>query len=299
MSVRNPFHAHALLSGAFVCFRKGIASFLIIAVMASVILLVPSYGIQSIGPRTFAKVYQELGTDAETFASMQQSLNTRDYEAAGRIAQTMEIARGAGDPEQAFAVVNRILVRMTRTVYMEFFLWLILIALIQIIAFAYYVRITLQPERSIVDHQKALQMITLCFWIVIRSFVWIPLLGIIIAFFLLPRFILSPYLLLEERKDVMQSVRESIIRTKKSWHRMISPLYFYVLLCLLAGMVVSEMIHVRLSDNVYSVSVLVQWFIMQTSIFLSAGVIVTVGRIVREGYHNEGKYVHAEEASEM
>ncbi len=51
-------------------------------------------------------------------------------------------------------------------------------------------------------------------WSVLRSFVWIPIIGLIPAIILSPRFIAAPLILLAEGKGVMASVSESYARTR-------------------------------------------------------------------------------------
>ena len=54
-------------------------------------------------------------------------------------------------------------------------------------------------------------------WSVLRSFAWIPLLGLIPAIILGPRFFLSSLILIQEHKGIRESVRESYRRTKGYW----------------------------------------------------------------------------------
>ncbi len=54
-------------------------------------------------------------------------------------------------------------------------------------------------------------------WMFLRSFAWVPLIGIVFAIVLGPRFILAPIVLLEQGKGVMESASMSYGGTKGKW----------------------------------------------------------------------------------
>jgi|GEM_PF-1483940 hypothetical protein len=62
-----------------------------------------------------------------------------------------------------------------------------------------------------------LPMIGLTLWILVRSFIWIPILGLIAATYLFPRLALAPVMLASGETGVAASVHESMRRTKGHW----------------------------------------------------------------------------------
>ncbi len=60
-------------------------------------------------------------------------------------------------------------------------------------------------------------MLGLCFWFLFRSLVWLPFIGLFIAAYLGPRFILSPVILSSGEAGVFQSLHESMRRTSGRW----------------------------------------------------------------------------------
>lgn len=66
-----------------------------------------------------------------------------------------------------------------------------------------------------------LPLLGLYLWIFIRSFVWIPFLGIIVAIILGPRFVLSPLILVKEKKGVFESATLSYKRTSGYWGKIV------------------------------------------------------------------------------
>ncbi len=71
-------------------------------------------------------------------------------------------------------------------------------------------------------------------WIFLRTFLWIPIIGIIPAIILGPRFIASPVILVTEGKGVMQSASESYARTAGLWGKIVGNM---IVAALCAGLV--------------------------------------------------------------
>lgn len=87
-------------------------------------------------------------------------------------------------------------------------------------------------------------LVLLWIWLFLRSFVWIPLVGWIVAIVLAPRFIAAPLYLLEEGKGVRESVRLSMRVTIGAWGRIVLP----CLAAALIAMVVSAILDSILGD---------------------------------------------------
>lgn len=103
---------------------------------------------------------------------------------------------------------------------------LILIGAIAFAAFAlvstaYYVLIAVKEPKGVLETLKlslrwAVPVFFLNLWIALRSFIWIPSIGPLIAFFLAPRFVLAPLYLIEQGKGIMQSASLSYAKTKNN-----------------------------------------------------------------------------------
>lgn len=98
----------------------------------------------------------------------------------------------------------------------------ILSLVIGLLAKSYY---TLVAVKNIGDAGKAVSstfsmffpMVGLWIWMFLRSFVWIPIVGVIIAIIVGPRLILSPLYLLEHKKGILESTRMSYTHTRGMW----------------------------------------------------------------------------------
>lgn len=71
-------------------------------------------------------------------------------------------------------------------------------------------------------------------WMGIRSFIWIPILGLIPAFILAPRFVLAPVLALEKERHILRAVTVSTRATKGYWGKIVGNLLIMSIVVLLA-----------------------------------------------------------------
>jgi hypothetical protein len=58
-------------------------------------------------------------------------------------------------------------------------------------------------------------------WSILRSFVWIPFAGPILAIIFFPKFLLAPIYLLEQNKGIRESTRLSIANTRGYWGKIV------------------------------------------------------------------------------
>lgn len=64
-----------------------------------------------------------------------------------------------------------------------------------------------------------LKMAVLLFWSFVRSLVWIPFVGPLIALWMVPRLALAPGILAAGKFGILKSVHETLRRTKGNWFR--------------------------------------------------------------------------------
>lgn len=83
-----------------------------------------------------------------------------------------------------------------------------------------------------------LPLLGLWLWMVIRSFVWIPIIGLIPGIILLPRYALAPVLLLRDHKGIRESVQLSSAATEGYWGKIVGNGIVVGLLSFLALIVV-------------------------------------------------------------
>lgn len=98
--------------------------------------------------------------------------------------------------------------------------------LVSIAGMAYFLGVALKPEMKTADAAKqavatTLPLLGLWVWAFLRSFAWIPFIGVIFAIYYMPRFIAAPLYLVEQKKGVLESVTMSIAATKFYWGKII------------------------------------------------------------------------------
>lgn len=93
------------------------------------------------------------------------------------------------------------------------------------LAYAYYVMVAIEGTSANAAASRSAKVLPSLFllnvWSFIRSFVWIPILGLIPAVILTPRFVAAPIILLAEGKGVNASVSDSYRRTRGYWGKIV------------------------------------------------------------------------------
>jgi len=100
-----------------------------------------------------------------------------------------------------------------------FFVIMILVSMTSSVYFLLLVIRNAQSAGSVFSEIQGyiFPMIGLWIWMFLRSFVWIPLLGFVIAIFIGPRLALAPVILLRENKGVLESTRQSYTMSRGYW----------------------------------------------------------------------------------
>ena len=99
-----------------------------------------------------------------------------------------------------------------------------------------------------------LPMLGVWIWSFLRSFAWIPVIGIIPAIIIGPRLMFASVILVKEGKGVMGSVSESYSRTRGYWGKIVGNMILMIIcvwictLALLLGLGALAMVHVLLSS---------------------------------------------------
>lgn len=109
---------------------------------------------------------------------------------------------------------------------------------------AYFLLLALSPTQ---DFMKILNgtpklffpLLGIWIWMFLRSFIWIPILGIIPAVMYGPRFMLAPVIMVKEKKKIMESVSLSYARTEGYWGKIVGNVIVAALCIMLAAIVVA------------------------------------------------------------
>lgn len=108
--------------------------------------------------------------------------------------------------------------------------------LLLFITFTYFLVFFLSPSASEIEAilrlpSAVVNLFLLLLWAFLRSMVWIPFIGPLVALYLLPHFSLAPVLLLRGGYSVSGALRHSIHRTQGQWFSAVLSFLLLVFIC--------------------------------------------------------------------
>ncbi len=124
------------------------------------------------------------------------------------------------------------------------FLYGLVIFLLAAIANTYFYTVATDSSLSIGaalarTPKLVLPLIGVWVWSFLRSFAWIPFIGIIFGIIIGPRLILAPAILIGEKKGVIGSVRESYQRSTNYWGKIFGSCFAMAILVWICSIVIS------------------------------------------------------------
>jgi len=213
-------------------FKSSIISILIgAAIFAAILLLLQGFFEQQ-ADRVIRLNVVKMGIPEERFEDIQGRMKQGDEAAFEELLLEMGRAAESFDTMDESSL-NAFITEQSFTVAMALLpfslLFITLTCLIGILSSTYFLVLgTSQTKDPLFAGRRTLaaffKMVGLWIWILLRSFVWIPVVGIFTGIYFLPRFVLSPVILLGEDRGVFESVRESASRTKGSWFTVVGNL---------------------------------------------------------------------------
>jgi hypothetical protein len=201
-----------LLSDAWQTFQKSLSTTLILAIL----MYLCSSVAQDVYIRTaIPHVKDTLQRFNEKFAATEERAQKSDPTAVQEPTEGNAETHPEKPASVAGAAVNFLLGPSIRLIlWPMLFIWLITsvaILLFLLLALNEETNATVLVNRSL---PRVIPFLGLSLWVIIRSFVWIPIVGPIIALFRLPRFVLAPVIMLAEEKGLLESASESYRRSK-------------------------------------------------------------------------------------
>ncbi len=231
-----------LLSDSWSSFRRALMPIVVGAVIFGLILGVAQ---SFVGQRMVQKTgsaLEGLGFDQQQMQDLQRRIQEGDQAALEEFSQQMQQLGG----EQGEAVSGA-LVSMYKGLLPAIGASMLIMWVISLIASAYFLLIALNDKLTF---QAALTktpgliipLFLLSLWIMIRSFIWIPLLGIILAIILGPRFVCAPVLLVRDRKGVLESASMSYAKTSGYWGKIFGNTFVAAVCAMIAVMVLGMVV---------------------------------------------------------
>lgn len=204
--------------------------------------------------------------DIQKMEELADRFEAGDEAALNEMLETMGLVNEQGElisDDQMEDMVTGMMMSMLPSISSLF----IVMMIVSIIASAYYFVIAVF---GVQDTAQALRqspsivfpLLGVWIWSFLRSFAWIPFIGVIFAIVIGPRLVAAPVVLLKEKKGITDSVRLSYERTRGYWGKIVGNLLVMALLMWILMMVIG-LITSLLFDDMYMISAfiagLLQW----------------------------------------
>jgi len=203
------------------------------------LLFVVQGNMEQVIDRKAREAIMTMGIHEDTFKALNTRMAQGDETAFEEMVTELERVTEAlsvmseGDQEAFFAKQTALL--SLRLLPLGILLFLVSL-LISFGAGAYYLilpilRLTDTVEAAKEARKFVFPMIGLGVWIFLRSFVWVPFIGLFTGFYYLPRFAFSGVILIRDKKGIRESAKASFDQTTGMWKTITSYL-LGLLLCL-------------------------------------------------------------------
>jgi len=227
-----------LLGNSWSFFRRAFMAILVGAVLFGLILGVTQSLIGQRAVRQTESALEDIGINMQQMQDIQQRIQAGDQAAIEEFFGAMPEFDTA---EEAESMANS-MASAYRNLLPAIGVSMLIIWLISLIASAYFLLIALNenvtPQDALVRVPGLIiPLFLLSLWIFVRTFMWIPFIGIITGIILGPRFILSPVLLVRDRKGVIESAKLSYAKTSGFWGKILGNVIVAAILALVAQMV--------------------------------------------------------------
>lgn len=188
-------------------------------------------------------VVNEMGMDANKLQELSLRMQNGDESAMTEMEAILDKNVGMMGDDAKGMMVGKMLAIFAPLIGMAGLLFII----IAIFANAYFLLLAISPTQdamSVLKKTPALffPLLGTWIWVLLRSFIWIPFLGVIIAIIIGPRFALAPVLLVKEKKGVLKSVSTSYEVTRGYWGKIVGNMIVAGLCVAVAGIVAGMVI---------------------------------------------------------
>ncbi len=237
-STAGPTPLGQLLSESFAYFKAHFVTLAAGAVIFGVLLgLLGAYSASHMA-ETMDDVMGGMGLDMKRMEELSVRMEAGDEAAVAELEALIAGGVGEMDPEkmgmQMLSSFKRVLPFVGLTGIISF--------LLSFLAHAFYVLVAVEGKEINGTLSRVqgvlLPLVGVSLWSFLRSFAWIPLIGIIPAIILGPRFVAAPLIYLTEGKGVMASVSSSYARTRGYWPKIIGNVIVAAIIMIVVSIVV-------------------------------------------------------------
>ncbi len=230
-----------LLKGSWSYFTAHAKPILIAAVVFGVLM----FGMQVVfESKTNRSMEQRFG-DIDQMEDLAERIEDGDEEAFQEMMMQLGIMGDSGDIDEETA--RKAASDLIGNMLPMFSVFLLVMMVITIIATTFYTVLAIEGSQDFMVTLRRvpaliLPMLGVWIWSFIRSFAWIPIIGVIFAIVLGPRLVMSSVILIKEQKGVFESVSLSYSRSRGYWGKIVGNCIVGSLAVMLAVFVLSILV---------------------------------------------------------
>lgn len=213
-----------LLSETFDLLKRRAQVILVAAVVLGLLLSALNMYLIPVKTGMFSGMFGNLGMNTERLEELSKRMEQGDEAALNEMMKEFEA--GAKKMENLpKGDAQAIAAGFYASMFSVAFLWSLVAGALFLLGMTFYYVAALKEKdlpSTLTDAVRVLPaMIGLQIWVFLRSFAWVPFIGIVFAIVLGPRFVLSQVILLQEKMSVLQSASESYQRTGGYWGKIV------------------------------------------------------------------------------
>lgn len=240
-----------LLSRSTAFYRKNIVTIAIASVVAGAVMLVVGLAFGRSITNQLGAGFGDLNANQARIEDLQRRVQAGDQTAIVELQQEAQRAMGA-------LANNPVIVPRTARFAM---LTILLSAIVSFVLNGFVLLLVVEgkgPSETLTRLGTViLPFIGLMIWIAIRTFAWIPFVGIVTTIILGPRFVAAPIILVKEKKGILESAKISYAQTEGFWGKIIGNLIIVAICAILATWAVNFVLGIVLRSSNYFVSPIV------------------------------------------
>jgi uncharacterized membrane protein (Fun14 family) len=249
-STQGPVPLGGLLSETFAYCKAHWQSLAVGVVVFGVVMGIVSASLAATAGGAVMKGMGDMGLDTGRMQELAERMEQGDEAAMNELEQMLAGEFEGMTDDQIAGRMMGPAAGMMATMVPAIGLSLVVSWILSLLAFAYYAIVAVEGKDVNGTFSRAKSVFFSLFlvnlWTMLRTFVWIPILGLIPAIVLGPRFVAAPLIHLAEGKGVTTSVSESYRRTRGYWGKIVGNMIVAMLVALVAMIILNVVIGIVL-----------------------------------------------------
>lgn len=240
--ISGPVRLGQLLSMAYAFCKVHTKTIIVASIIFGTIASFLAGTLQLSAAGKMGMMMENMGMDMQKIEDLTERMQAGDDSASQELQAIMQNRFGSMSDEEAANLGRSIGMNVFRGLLPQIGVGLVIGLILLVVANIYYLLLALGEKDPMKIAKRIpglfLPVLGVWVWTFLRSFVWIPIVGWVVAIIIGPRFALSSVILVQERKGVMESVRSSYARTNGYWGKIVGNLIVMALCVMLASIVV-------------------------------------------------------------